>query len=163
MHVKPDFGTLGVGVETLHQAPEPAGVIELDEMADLVRGEIIEHEGGREDEPPGERQHAGIGARAPAARLVAHADALERNGELVGVAAARPIEIAQRLALEKIGDAARDMGRLAGNADEAGAPPRGFFPPPAPAPPGGAAGRGPSPPRRPAARGGPGGPLRPAW
>src|SRR5712692_3902844 len=104
--VEPDFGALDVGVEALHQPPEPRRVIELDEMGNLVRGEVIEHEWRRENEPPGERQYAGIRARAPAARLVAHANALDRNAEVGGVAPARGIEIELRLALEEIADAA---------------------------------------------------------
>ena len=74
-------------------------------VRDLVRGEIVEHIGRREDEPPGEREHARIGARAPAARLVAHRDALDRELEPFGVAAARRFEVAARLALEEVADA----------------------------------------------------------
>src|SRR5262249_39326414 len=49
----------------------------------------------------GKRQHAGIRARAPTARLVAHVDALDGNAELGRVAPARGLENAPRLALEE--------------------------------------------------------------
>ncbi len=42
----------------LHQGPEARPVIHVAEMGDLVRGEIVEHEGRREHEPPGEGQRA---------------------------------------------------------------------------------------------------------
>src|SRR5262245_10071925 len=98
-------------------------------MADLVRGEIVEYERRGENEPPGEGQHAGVGARAPAARLVAHADALEGDAELAGVATGRGLEIALRLALEKVVDAAVDVRRLAGHAQKPDAAGVGFGPP----------------------------------
>src|SRR5262245_63793378 len=103
-------------------------MVELDEMADLVRGEIVEHERRGENEPPGEGQHTGVGARAPAARLVAHADALEGDAELVGVTPGRGFEIALRLALEKVVDTAIDVRRLAGHAQEPGGASIGFDP-----------------------------------
>ena len=42
----------------LHQRPESRPVIHVTEMGDLVRGEIIEHEGRSQHEPPGEGQSA---------------------------------------------------------------------------------------------------------
>jgi len=83
-----------------------------------VRGKVVEHERGRENEPPRERQYARVRARAPTARLVAHADALDGDAELGRVAAARRLEIALRLALEEIAGAAVDVRRLARNAQQ---------------------------------------------
>src|SRR5262249_3513399 len=55
--VEPGFGALRVGIEARHEPPEARRVVEFDQMRDLVRGEIIEHERGRQDQPPGERQY----------------------------------------------------------------------------------------------------------
>src|SRR5262245_57896922 len=99
VHVEPHLGALDVRIDPLYQPPEPQRVVKLHKMAHLVRGKVIEHERGRENEPPGKRQHAGIRARAPTARLVAHVNALDGNAELGRVAPARGLEIALRLAL----------------------------------------------------------------
>ena len=119
VHVEPDLGAIELGIKTLHQPPEAQRVIELDEMADLVRGEIVEDERGREDEPPGKRQYACVRARAPTARLIAYVDAFDRDAELGRVTPACGFEIALRLALEKIADAAVDVRRLARDAEQA--------------------------------------------
>ena len=116
--VEPRLGAVGVRADAVHQPPEPRRVVHLDQMRHLVDGEIVQHERRREDEPPGIRQHAGGRARAPAARLVAHRDALDGDAELLGGAAARRFEIAQRLAAEEIADAAVDVRRLAGDAEQ---------------------------------------------
>ena len=42
----------------LYQRPESRPAIYVAEMGDLVRGEIIEHEGRSQHEPPGEGQSA---------------------------------------------------------------------------------------------------------
>src|SRR5262245_65745961 len=85
-------------------------------MTHLVRGKVVEHERRRENEPPGKRQHARIRARAPTARLVAHVNALDGDAELGGVAPARGLEIALRLAFEEVAGAAVDVRQLAGDA-----------------------------------------------
>src|SRR4051794_20698471 len=87
-------------------------------MRHLVGSEIVEHERRRHDQPPRERQHAGVRAGAPAARLVAHRNALEGDAEARGVAPARGLKLALRLALEVIADAPAEMGRRAGDAQE---------------------------------------------
>src|SRR5262249_53019169 len=94
-------------------------MIELDEVAHLVRGKVVEHERGGENEAPGERQDARIRAGAPAARLVAHVDALDGNAELGRVAAARRVEIALRLALEEVADAPVEVRGFARDAEQA--------------------------------------------
>ncbi len=118
MHVEPELGALDVRIEATDQPPEARRVVELDQVRDLVRGEIVEHEGRRQDETPGERQHAGVRARSPAARLVAHRDTLERDVELARMAPARALEIALRLALEEVADAAVDVRALARDAQQ---------------------------------------------
>ena len=87
-------------------------------MRDLVRGEIVEHVGRREDQPPGEIERAGRGAGAPAARGVAQRQPARLDAGGGGVAGDGGFEIAPRLALEIIGDAARHMRRLAGDAEQ---------------------------------------------
>src|SRR5262245_51724548 len=118
VHVEPHLGALDVRVEALHQPPEPQRVVKLHKMTHLVRGKVVEHERGRENEPPRKRQHARIRARAPTARLVAHVNALDGNAELGRVAPARGLEIALRLAFEEVAGAAVDVRRLAGNAKQ---------------------------------------------
>src|SRR5262249_57121973 len=102
-------------------------------MTHLVRGKVVEHERRRENEPPGKRQHPRIRARAPTARLVAHVNALDGDAELGGVAPARGLEIALRLAFEEVAGAAVDVRQLAGDAKQ----PRAALvrPRPRPAPP----------------------------
>src|SRR5437870_2572049 len=99
VHVEPHLGALDVRIKALHQPPKPRRVVKLHQMAHLVRGKVVEHERGRENEPPRERQYARVRARAPTARLVAHADALDGDAELGRVAAARCLKIALRLAM----------------------------------------------------------------
>src|SRR5262249_59604811 len=55
-------------------------------------------------------------ARDATARLVGHANACDGEGELGGVAPARGLEIALRLAFEEVAGAAVDVRRLAGDA-----------------------------------------------
>src|SRR5713226_10609271 len=111
--VEPHLGAVGRRTEREQHAPEARRVIHLEELRDLVRGEIVEHVRRREDEAPGEGQHAGRRARAPAARLIADRDAFGLDAQLLRVAAARRLEIALRLALEIIGHASPDMRRRA--------------------------------------------------
>ena len=50
--VEPRLGASGIGINARDQAPEPARMIHLDEMSNLVRGEIIEHERRSQNQPP---------------------------------------------------------------------------------------------------------------
>src|SRR5262245_66198305 len=93
-------------------------MIHLDKMSNLVRGEIVEHEGRSHDQPPGERQDTGRGARAPTAALIAHRHAPEHDAERLGRTAAGGFEIMLRFTLEKIVYAARHVRCLAGNAQQ---------------------------------------------
>ena len=69
VRIEPGLGPPDVRTKLVHQPPEFRRMVHLDEMRDLVRRQIVEHERRREDQAPGERQHAGGRARAPAARL----------------------------------------------------------------------------------------------
>src|SRR5262245_15789636 len=128
MGIEPRLGALETGIELGHQPPEPWRVVELDQVRDLVRGEIVEHVGWREDETPGERKHAGRRAGAPAAGLVAHRDPLEGDAELPGMTAARGLKLAPGLPLEEVGDAAVEVRRLSGNAKQPVAAPADLGP-----------------------------------
>src|SRR5436853_307149 len=64
----------------------------------------------------------------PTARLVAHGDALDLHAEFVGVTPRGHFELVLGLALEKIQGAARDMRRIAGDADQPIAAVIGFPP-----------------------------------
>jgi hypothetical protein len=44
MHVEPTLGAIEFRIETLHQPPKPQRMIEFHQMADLVRGKVVEHE-----------------------------------------------------------------------------------------------------------------------
>ncbi len=50
--VEPYFGPLVIRAKPLDQAPEPDGMIHLNEMGYLMRREIVEHKARRQDEPP---------------------------------------------------------------------------------------------------------------
>ena len=71
--LQPRLGALGLGKQPARQLPEHRRMVHVHDMRDLVRGEIVEHIGRREDQPPGEIETAGRRARAPAARGVAQA------------------------------------------------------------------------------------------
>src|SRR6478735_11096504 len=94
-------------------------MVHLDEMSDFVGGEIVEHEGRREDQAPGERQRARRGAGTPAAGLIADRQALHLDAELGGIDFRRALQVATRLALEEVADAAVDMLDAAGDAKNA--------------------------------------------
>src|SRR5580704_181509 len=81
VRIEPSLGTLDRRANPRYHPPEPRRVVHLDEMRHFVGGEIVEHEGRGEDQPPGERQRAGGGAGTPAARLVADRNPLDANAE----------------------------------------------------------------------------------
>src|SRR3569832_374939 len=118
MGVEPRLGADDVRVDALDQPPEAARVVHLDEMRRLVRGEVVEHEGRRQYQPPGIRQHAGRRARAPATGLVADRYALEADAERRGGGAAGALEVLLGLALEIVAHAPRDVRRFAGDAEQ---------------------------------------------
>src|SRR6185369_3451011 len=68
--VEPALGAFDMVADAADDPPEPRRVVHLDEMGDLMGGEIVQHIGRRQDQSPGIRQRSGRGARSPAARLV---------------------------------------------------------------------------------------------
>jgi len=56
MRREPDLAPLDFRHHGFHQAPEAWFVIELAQVRNLVRHDVIQYGRGREDEPPGERQ-----------------------------------------------------------------------------------------------------------
>src|ERR1700674_163822 len=97
----------------LDEAPKARTVIHVAEMGHLVGGEIIEHEGRREHETPGEGQSARRRAGSPARGLVAHEKALRREIEALGMERHAGLEIEMGLALQPIQQAARRVLVLA--------------------------------------------------
>ena len=87
-------------------------MIHVHEMRHLVRGEVVEHERRRKNQAPGKIEPAGRRAGAPAADRIAQHDAARLDAELL-VAGHGGLDIPARLALQKIGDAARHMRPLA--------------------------------------------------
>src|SRR5271169_6870798 len=90
-------------------------------MRHLVRREVIEHKGRRENQAPGKIEPTGRRARPPAAHRIAEHHAARLDAKLLRMPDDRSLEILARLALEEIGDATRHMRPLAGNADEGSA------------------------------------------
>src|SRR5262249_57890074 len=86
-----------------------------------IQGEIWHPERRSDNDPTGKRQQVIPRARAPAAVLVPHRDALDSRADLRRVGAARGLEIALGLALEEIADAPGKMRSLAGHAQDAAA------------------------------------------
>src|SRR5690349_1389557 len=70
--LEPFLGLVGAGADPVDVAPEAGGVVELAQVSDLVGGQVIQHEGRRHDEPPGEVERSLGRAGAPAALGVAH-------------------------------------------------------------------------------------------
>src|SRR5947207_11367078 len=54
--VEPGLGALDVTADPADHPPEPRRMIHFDEMGHLMAGEIIQHIGRRQDQPPRERQ-----------------------------------------------------------------------------------------------------------
>ena len=59
--------------------PEGSGMVHLDQMGDLVGGDVIKHLGRRHDQPPAIRQRPGMAARAPARAGIAQRDSRDRG------------------------------------------------------------------------------------
>src|SRR4051794_20301489 len=136
VRIEPLLGALHRRADLAADTPESRRVVHLDEMGDLVRGEVVEHVRRREDQAPGERQRAGRGAGAPAARLIADREPLDLDAELDGIGFRGTLKVAAGPALEEDADAAGRMFDAAGGAEK-GVPPITPFPP-HPTPPAGA-------------------------
>ena len=64
-------GSIGPSHSAAGQRPEARAVVEVHEMGDLVRHQVVQHLGRREDQAPGERQAAVGPAASPARAAVA--------------------------------------------------------------------------------------------
>src|SRR5271167_1408169 len=118
MRLEPGFGAVRLRARAAQEAPEFRRMVEVDEMGDLVRREIVEHERRREDQAPGEAERAGRRARAPAAHRVAHRDSLRLDPDAPRVPRDRGLDVLMRLALQEISDATRHVRAFARDADE---------------------------------------------
>src|ERR1700730_9446840 len=119
MDIQPHLGAFVLRINTRYQPPKTRGVIELEEVTDLVSGEIVKHERWSENETPRKRQHARARTGAPAALFVTCRYACDGNANLAGIEPARCLQVAQGLALEKVVDPAIEMDRLSCNAKQA--------------------------------------------
>ena len=99
------------GQQPLDVRPEARSVVHLREVSDLVRGDVIEDARRRQDEAPGERQHPGRRARAPAGRLVADGDALGFDAEGARMYEHAGVEIAARFFGKPVTRAAAERAR----------------------------------------------------
>src|SRR5207248_2047426 len=79
--VEPLLRVAVTGPAPFDEPPELGPVMVLDEVADLVHHDVVEHVVRREHEPPVEAERAPAGARAPAAPLIAQREALVRDAE----------------------------------------------------------------------------------
>src|SRR5262249_30803046 len=79
--VEPLLRVAIVASASLDELPERGAVMGLDEVADLVDDDVVEHVVRGEHEPPVEAQLALRRARAPPAALVAHDDAAVAHAE----------------------------------------------------------------------------------
>ena len=77
--VEPRLRLAVVRAALLDERPERGAVVVLDEVADLVHDDVVEHVVRCEHEPPVEAERALARARAPAAALVAQRDARVRR------------------------------------------------------------------------------------
>jgi hypothetical protein len=98
--------------------PEGIGVIHLDEMSNLVRGDVVENERRRHDEPPVEVEPAVGRARDPARRLAAERDGFDLNVEALGMDGDAALQILVRFELEPVGEAPRAMRRIARHCEQ---------------------------------------------
>ena len=55
MAFQPGLGVGAAGAQRVGEAPKARRVVVLDQMGDLVCGDIIEHRRRRQDQPPGKR------------------------------------------------------------------------------------------------------------
>src|SRR5579872_334316 len=117
--IEPGLGTLDMAADFSHDFPEPRRMVHLDEMGDFVGREVVEHVRRREDQPPGERQRAGRGARTPAARLVADREPPDLDAKLLRIRGGCLLQILAGFSLEKIMNAPLGMFDAARYAEDA--------------------------------------------
>ena len=88
-------------------------------MRDFVRGDIVQHMRRHQDEPPGIGQVAAGRARAPAAALVADADAPVTDTHLPRIARACCHQLGAGFGLQPFQQAARNMRQVARHMNDA--------------------------------------------
>ena len=59
MDFEPVFRAVGVGARPAKEGPVPRRVVEMDEVRDLVRRQIVENERRGQNETPGKAEPAG--------------------------------------------------------------------------------------------------------
>src|SRR5438093_11531869 len=69
---QPPLGCFVVGADPFNFAPEPAGVIQVPQMAKLVQNDVVLNERWRLNEPPVQRNRSAPRTGTPTRLLVAH-------------------------------------------------------------------------------------------
>src|SRR5690606_32456545 len=110
---QPGAALVGARVETAAGLPERGAVIHVDEMGDLMGGEIVDHRRWRHDDTPGEGKIAAGGTGTPAADGVAQGDSPGPDAERFRMALYQGRKVGARLAFQEIGNAAAEMRRIA--------------------------------------------------
>src|SRR6478735_267826 len=54
--LEPGLGLVRAGAQLVGELPEPVGMVQLAQVRNLMGGEVVEHEGRRHDETPGEAE-----------------------------------------------------------------------------------------------------------
>ena len=101
-----------------HQTPESGPVVQVFQMRNLVSGNIIEHESGRENEPPRVGKIARRRARAPATALIADGNTAVTYFHLRGIFVRRHRQLCSRRRPQPIKNPPRNMRQIARHLDE---------------------------------------------
>src|SRR3984885_10247509 len=118
MCVQPCLGAFDMVADFRDDLPEPRRVVHFDEVRYLMGGEVVQHIGRREDQPPGERQRTRRCARTPAARLVADRYPPHAHAERLGIGCGRLLQILASFALEVIMHPPLDVVAAASHAED---------------------------------------------
>src|SRR5690606_19193435 len=95
--------------------PEFRPMVHLDEMGHFMGDKIIDHRGRRHADAPGEGKDAVRGARSPAAFRILETHRFRLAADSRGVADDKRLDLALHLALDVVGNAARQMCRITMN------------------------------------------------
>src|SRR6516165_1121149 len=106
-----------VGREALHQPPKARPVVHLGEMRHLMRDDVVEHRLGSKNQPPAEREVSPSRAAPPSTLCIAYIDPRHAAPDPCGELARPPGEFVPSHRHQIIPDPARQMRRIATNAD----------------------------------------------
>src|SRR5688500_776222 len=98
--LEPAAGLAGARAVALNKGPEGLGMVHFEQVRNLVRRDVVEHEGWSEDEAPGVGEGSLGGAGAPAACRVAKRETREAGIHPLGIVARGASKIGARLLLQ---------------------------------------------------------------